>query len=261
MTVTASEKSIILSTKGLSVHFGGLIALNNVDITVREGNIHGLIGPNGAGKTTFTNAVSGLIREKRGEVRFFDQEIGNLEPHIISEKGISRTFQKAQIIPGLNCLDNVMTGCHASINAGMLSTLFIPRFLRTCGENEAREKAKTLLALVGMADSVKKSGKDLSWVECQLLQIARSMAAVPKLLILDEPTAGMGFDESCMVGNIIRQIRDTGVTIILISHDMKLVMENSDMISVLDFGEKIFEGRPEAMKDNQRVLEAYLGTE
>ncbi len=261
MIMTNSENRIILSTKGLSVHFGGLIALNNVEVTVREGEIHGLIGPNGAGKTTFTNAVSGLIREKRGEIHFIDEAITNLEPHIIAEKGISRTFQKAQIIPGLNCLENVMTGCHTSINAGMLSTLFLPCFLRRCEENVIKEKARSLLALVGMAGSVKRSGKELSWVECQLLQIARSMAASPRLLILDEPTAGMGFDESRMVGNIIRQIRDTGVTIILISHDMKLVMENSDRVSVLDFGEMIYEGHPEAMKDSSRVLEAYLGTE
>lgn len=259
--MTDTSNRIILSSRGLSVHFGGLIALNNVDVTVREGEIHGLIGPNGAGKTTFTNAVSGLIREKTGEIHFIDQVISILEPHIIAERGISRTFQKAQIIPGLNCLENIMTGCHTSINTGILSTLFLPCFFRKCEENEIKEKAKSLLELVGMEGSVKRSGKDLSWVECQLLQIARSMAAAPRLLILDEPTAGMGFDESRMVGNIIRQIRDTGVTIILISHDMKLVMENSDMVSVLDFGEKIFEGHPGAMKNNQRVLEAYLGTE
>ncbi len=259
--MTDTLKRVILSTKGLSVHFGGLIALNNVDVTVREGEIHGLIGPNGAGKTTFTNAVSGLIREKQGDIHFYDQEIGNLEPHIIAERGISRTFQKAQILPGLNCLENVMAGCHTSIKSGLLSTLFLPCFFKKCEEDEIREKAKSLLDLVGMAGSVTRAGKDLSWVECQLLQIARSMATAPRLLILDEPTAGMGFDESRMVGNIIRQIRDTGVTIILISHDMKLVMENSDRVSVLNFGEKIFEGHPEAMKDNQRVMEAYLGTE
>jgi branched-chain amino acid transport system ATP-binding protein len=261
MTVSASDKSIILYTKGLSVHFGGLIALNNVDVTVREGEIHGLIGPNGAGKTTFTNAVSGLIREKSGEICFKDEEITSLEPHAISEKGISRTFQKAQIIPGLNCLENVMTGCHTGINSGMLKTILLPGFLRKNEENGIREKAKHLLELVGMAGSIKKAGSDLSWVECQLIQIARSMAASPKLLILDEPTAGMGFDESRLVGNIIRQIRDTGVTIIIISHDMRLVMENADRVSVLDFGEKIYEGPPEAMKDSRRVLEAYLGTE
>lgn len=255
------ENSVILSTTGLSVHFGGLIALNRVDMNVREGQIHGLIGPNGAGKTTFTNAVSGLIRPTEGKIRFEDKIISNLEPHIITRIGISRTFQKAQILPGLDCLKNVMTGCHPRIQSGILKTLFYPHFLRKEEEKKIKTKAMALLDLVGMADSANRSGNDLSWVECQLLQIARSMATGPKLLILDEPTAGMGFEESRIVGGIIRQIRDTGVTIVLISHDMKLVMENADYVSVLDFGEKIAEGTPDDIKDNPRVLEAYLGTE
>ncbi|MBN1907051.1 MAG: ABC transporter ATP-binding protein [Deltaproteobacteria bacterium] len=255
------DTDFIFFTKDLSVNFGGLTALNNVEINVKEGDIHGLIGPNGAGKTTFTNVVSGLLRPTSGEIRFKGKYINNLDPHMIANIGISRTFQKAQVLPGLNCLENVMTGCHAGIKSGMLKTMLLPGFLRKGEEDEIREKAKLLLDLVGMANLIHKAGSDLSWMECQLIQIARSMATAPKLLILDEPTAGMGFDESRMVGNIIRQIRDAGVTIILISHDMKLVMENSDMVSVLDFGEMIFEGGPEALRDNQRVLEAYLGTE
>ncbi|MBN2419508.1 MAG: ABC transporter ATP-binding protein [Deltaproteobacteria bacterium] len=256
-----TENRIILSTKGLSVHFGGLIALNSVDVDVRKGEIHGLIGPNGAGKTTFTNTVSGLIRPYAGEILFMGNTISNLEPHTITGKGISRTFQKAQILPGLSCLENVMTGCHPRIKSGMLKTLFFPRFLRTEEEQNIKARAKELLDLVGMTGSARRQGSDLSWVECQLIQIARSMATEPELIILDEPTAGMGFEESRMVGTIIRQIRDIGVTIILISHDMKLVMENADRISVLDFGEKIAEGRPDEIKDDQKVLEAYLGTE
>ena len=259
--MTDTKNRIILSTKDLSVHFGGLTALNNVDVTVREGEIHGLIGPNGAGKTTFTNAVSGLLRQKAGEIRFRDRVISNLEPHIITELGISRTFQKAQILPGLNCIQNVMTGCHPRIKSGMLRTLFYPHFLRKEEEKKIKSKAEELLDLVDMSASAERSGGDLSWVECQLLQIARSMATEPELIILDEPTAGMGFEESRTVGEIIRQIRNTGVAIILISHDMKLVMENADRISVLDFGEKIAEGNPEYIKDNPMVLEAYLGTE
>ena len=259
--MSGTENRIILSTKGLTVRFGGLIALNNVEVNVREGQIHGLIGPNGAGKTTFTNTVSGLIRPDTGEILFMDNVISKLDPYAITEKGITRTFQKAQILPGLNCLQNVMTGCHPRIKSGMLKTLFYPHFLRKKEEGKIKEKAGELLELVGMSGSAERSGGDLSWVECQLLQIARSMATEPKLLILDEPTAGMGFEESRVVGKIIRQIRDTGVTIILISHDMKLVMENADMVSVLDFGEKIAEGIPEKIKDDPRVLEAYLGTE
>ncbi len=256
-----TENRVILSTKDLSVHFGGLIALNNVDVNVKEGEIHGLIGPNGAGKTTFTNAVSGLIKPNTGKVLFMDETISSLEPHTITEKGISRTFQKAQILPELNCLQNVMTGCHPRIKSGMVKTMFYPHFLRKNEEKKIETRAMELLDLVGMAESAERSGGELSWVECQLLQIARSMATEPKLVILDEPTAGMGFEESRMVGEIIRQIRDTGVTIVLISHDMKLVMENAEMISVLDFGEKIAEGNPDNIKDDPRVLEAYLGTE
>ncbi|MFC1495414.1 ABC transporter ATP-binding protein [Thermodesulfobacteriota bacterium] len=260
-TITDSDNNVILSTRGLSVHFGGLVALNNVDVDVREGSIHGLIGPNGAGKTTFTNAVSGLLRPDSGKIMFKDKEITLLEPHHITMIGISRTFQKAQILPQLNCLQNVMTGCHPRIKSGMVKTLFYPGFMRKEEEREIRENALNLLNLVGLSDAVERSGNNLSWVDCQLLQIARSLATDPELLILDEPTAGMGFEESRMVGKIIKQVRDTGVTIILISHDMKLVMDNADWVTVLDFGEKISEGHPDSVKDDSRVLEAYLGTE
>jgi branched-chain amino acid transport system ATP-binding protein len=187
--------------------------------------------------------------------------INDLEPHIITEIGISRTFQKAQILPGLNCLQNVMTGCHPRIKSGMFKTLFYPYFFRSEEEKEIKTKALALLDLVGLSDSAERSGGDLSWVECQLLQIARSLATDPDLFILDEPTAGMGFEESRIVGGIIKQIRGTGVTIILISHDMKLVMDNADWVSVLDFGEMICDGDPESVKDDPNVLEAYLGTE
>ena len=260
-TITDPEKNVILSTSGLSVHFGGLVALNNADVNVRNGDIHGLIGPNGAGKTTFTNVVSGLLRPDSGEIRFKDKEITLLEPHIITTLGISRTFQKAQILPQLNCLQNVMTGCHPRIKSGMIKTLFYPRILRKEEERETRERALNLLNLVGLSDAIERSGNNLSWVDCQLLQVARSLATDPELLILDEPTAGMGFEESRMVGKIIKQIRNTGITIILISHDVKLVMENADWVTVLDFGEKIFEGHPKNAKDDPKVLEAYLGTE
>jgi branched-chain amino acid transport system ATP-binding protein len=255
------EKESILSTTGLSKYFGGLAALKKVDIAVREEEIHGLIGPNGAGKTTFANVVSGLLRPTEGEIHFNGTQIDHLEPHIIASMGLSRTFQRAQVFPRMNCLQNVMVGHHPRFKTGVLKTMFRPPFFRGAEEDEAKRRALELLQLVGLSDSAERMGTDLVWVECQLVQIARSIANEPKLLILDEPTAGMGVEESQIIGRLVRQVRDTGVTIILISHDVRLVMDNADWVTVLNFGEKICEETPGAVQCDAKVLEAYLGTE
>jgi branched-chain amino acid transport system ATP-binding protein len=255
------EKGSILSTTGLSKYFGGLPALKRIDIQVREGQIHGLIGPNGAGKTTFANVVSGLLRPTEGEIHFNGTQIDHLEPHIIASMGLSRTFQRAQVFPRMNCLQNVMVGHHPRFKTGILKTMFRPPFFRGAEEDEAKRRALELLQLVGLSDSAERMGTDLVWVECQLVQIARSIAHEPKLLILDEPTAGMGVEESQIIGRLVRQVRDTGVTIILISHDVRLVMDNADWVTVLNFGEKICEETPGAVQCDAKVLEAYLGTE
>jgi branched-chain amino acid transport system ATP-binding protein len=255
------EKKVILSTMGLSKYFGGLPALKKIDITVREGQIHGLIGPNGAGKTTFANVVSGLLRPTEGEIHFNDTQIDHFEAHIIASMGLSRTFQRAQVFPRMNCLQNVMVGHHPRFKTGILKTMFRPPFFRGAEEDEAKRRALELLELVGLSDSAERMGTDLVWVECQLVQIARSIANEPKLLILDEPTAGMGVEESQIIGRLVRQVRETGVTIILISHDVRLVMDNADWVTVLNFGEKICEETPGAVQCDAKVLEAYLGTE
>jgi len=255
------ENKVILSTMGLSKYFGGLPALKKINIKVQEGQIHGLIGPNGAGKTTFANVVSGLLRPTEGEIHFNGRQIDHFEAHIIASMGLSRTFQRAQVFPRMSCLQNVMVGHHPRFKTGILKTMFRPPFFRGAEEDEAKRRALELLELVGLSDSAERMGTDLVWVECQLVQIARSIANEPKLLILDEPTAGMGVEESQIIGRLVRQVRDTEVTIILISHDVRLVMDNSDWVTVLNFGEKICEETPGAVQCDAKVLEAYLGTE
>ena len=256
-----SERTVILSTARLSMYFGGLAAVKDLNVTVREGEIHGLIGPNGAGKTTFTNVVSGLIHPTSGTVAFNDRDITRLDPYIISGMGLSRTFQKAQVFPKMNCLENVMVGHHPRFKGGILKTMFRPPLVRATEEEESKKRALALLDMVGLSGSAERMGTDLVWVECQLLQIARSLANEPRLLILDEPTAGMGAEESQIIGRLIRRVRDTGITIILISHDVRLVMDNADWVTVLNFGEKICEETPGAVQCDSKVLEAYLGTE
>jgi ABC-type branched-subunit amino acid transport system ATPase component len=255
------DKRVVLSTRGLNVFFGGLAALKDLDITVLEGQIHGLIGPNGAGKTTFTNVVSGLIALTAGSITFNGMEIGHAEPHAIAAAGLARTFQRAQVLPRMNCLQNVMVGHHPRMKTGFLSTMLRPPFRKSAEEEAARQRGTQLLDMVGLSGYAERMATDLVWVECQLLQIARALASEPNLLILDEPTAGMGPEESLIIGKLVRQVRESGVTIVLISHDVRLVMDNADWVTVINFGEKICEETPDAVQCDAKVLEAYLGSE
>jgi branched-chain amino acid transport system ATP-binding protein len=254
-------QEIILVAQKVSKDFAGVHALRDVDVTVRPGQIHGLIGPNGSGKTTFFNVVTGIFPPSAGKILFGSREITDLKCHQISRLGIRRTFQGGLVIPTLTCLENVMSGFHGGTRTNVLGTFLRCPFTSSFQEKKIRERALELLGLVGVARYAHRWAADLVWVERQLVQIARALAGEPKLLLLDEPTAGMGAEESHRVEEIVRRVQSMGVTIMLVSHDVRLVTGLSDWITVLNAGEVVCAGPPKQVQRNPRVMEAYLGAE
>lgn len=251
-----------LLTEGLTKDFAGLRALDKLDITVEKGQIHGLIGPNGSGKTTFFNVVTRLLPATEGKIYFDSVDITNLKPNVVANMGIARTFQAGKLAPGMTVLENVMSGAYTHTKIDILGTFLRRPFAPSSQEEKMKRQAMELLELVGLADSAERWAKELVWVERQLLQIARALAAEPKLLLLDEPTGGMGTEESKRVESIIRQVRDgLGMTVIVVAHDVRLVTTISDWVTAINFGKKISEGTPEQIQNDPMVLEAYLGRE
>ncbi len=248
----------LLEVQGLTKRFGGVVALDGIDLTVVAGQIKGLIGPNGAGKSTFFNVITGVFPPDGGEIRFDDRRITGLSPHALVEFGMVRTFQKIHPFRGMSVLESVMVGRHARTRAGVFAAMARPpRVVRE--ERQIRDAALVALDFVNLAAYHDEPAENLPLGLQRLLQLACALVTEPRLLLLDEPASGLDSSETARLTELLQSIRAQGRTIVLVEHDMSLVMQISDDVTVLDFGRKLAEGRPDEVRKNPEVIRAYLG--